>query len=83
MQTMQNPWNLTPRQIEVMRTACELGRDDEIADRLQLSKQTVKEHLMRARHLMGGVDMRRACVMFDRWDREAISYLPEPWPGGR
>lgn len=77
MQTMQNPWNLTPRQIEVMRALCEHGEDKVAARVLGLGPSTVRGHMAQAKPRMGGVNRTQALVLFDRWDRPNVRHKRE------
>lgn len=43
--TLANPWNLTSRQLEVLRLIAEGARNDRIAEVLYISKKTVEHHV--------------------------------------
>ena len=66
---MQNPWGLTPKQIDVMRALCEHGHYKVAADRLGFTTRAVERQVMYVRDVMGGLDRTRALIEFDRWDR--------------
>lgn len=69
---MTNPWNITPRQAEILQALAEHGERKLIARELGISPMTVKVHVAEAISRMGVGTTVQAAVKWDRWKRSAI-----------
>lgn len=66
-----NPWQLTPRQEEVLRALLVFDTDKAIAKALNVSVRTVEGHVWAILHKMDATSRVQAAVWWDRWAREA------------
>ena len=67
---MNNPWNLTERQVEVLDALVEEGEHSAgIAAHLGISSKAVDTHLTRSYEAMGARSRVDAALMWDRWKR--------------
>lgn len=67
---MKNPWDLTEREIEVMRHVCDGLLTKQIGPKLGLSPKTVEVHRSRINEKMAcNGNAVLAAVRFDRFDR--------------
>lgn len=67
-----NPWNLPPRQTEIMRLLVNGetgGSNKHIARHLGIAVKTVEEHIRRAMRNMGCRNRVLAAIAWDRWER--------------
>lgn len=68
---MSNPWNLPPREAEVMTCLADKGAQKVVAAELGLAVGTVKELVGRAKRRIGARTSLSAVIQWDRWDRQA------------
>jgi DNA-binding CsgD family transcriptional regulator len=66
---VNNPWNLTEREQEVLSAIAEHGTDKRAARCLGISHRTVEHHIATARARMGIKDRTSAVLAFDRSQR--------------
>lgn len=67
---MSNPWNLTPREDEVMRLWIKHGGGAKVIGReLGIAAKTVATFFARACEKIGGDNHTHALLEFDRWTR--------------
>lgn len=67
---MTIPWNLTPRQVQVLDALIEEGEHSTgIAAQLGISSKAVDTHLTRCYGAMGARSRVDAALMWDRWKR--------------
>jgi hypothetical protein len=81
MKPKQNPWDLSPRQIEVMEAMCKLGCAKLVAKDLNLSLKTIHAHLYDTSRRMRKRFSLTKYLAWDRWRLQqrvlsAISALP-------
>jgi DNA-binding NarL/FixJ family response regulator len=68
---MSNPWNLPPREAEVMTCLANKGAQKVVAAELGLAEGTVKELVGRAKKRIGARTSMSAVIQWDRWERKA------------
>lgn len=68
---MSNPWNLPPRQVEVMDLLVGManGCNKRIAREMGIDHRTVEEHMRRALKRMDVENRVQAALAWDRWAR--------------
>ena len=68
---MTNPWNLPPRQVEVMQllTTGAAGCNKTVARFMGISDRTVEAHVLRAMAKMKAPNRVQAALEWDRWAR--------------
>lgn len=66
---MTNPWNLTPREAEVLTAMAETGLDKLVADRLGITQQRVSQIMRSAMDRIGVRTPMQAVVAYDRWSQ--------------
>lgn len=66
---MSNPWNLPPREAEVMTRMADRGAEKVVAAELGISPYTVKELVARAKKRIGAKTRLCAVVEWDSWER--------------
>lgn len=66
---MTNPWELSERQEQVVRTLTSGDCRKDVADKLGMAYKTLDTHLHLARAKMGAKSKTHAVLMFDRWVR--------------
>lgn len=81
MKPEQNPWNLSPREIEVMEAMCKLGCAKLVAKDLSLSLKTIYDYLYNTSKRMRKRFSLTKYLAWDRWRLQqcvlsAISALP-------
>jgi DNA-binding CsgD family transcriptional regulator len=67
---MNNHWNLTPRQAEIMAllvSGATAGTNKHIARHLGIDARTVEEHMRRAMAKMNASNRVQAAILWDRW----------------
>ena len=72
-----NPWNLTPGQVEVMDAICTHGCQKLAAAALGLSVKTVQAHADKAGQRIGARTMLAKYLAWDRWRRLAAKATGE------
>jgi FixJ family two-component response regulator len=66
---MTNPWNLPPREVEVMSRMVAAGLEKIVAADLGISRKTVQELVGRAKKRIGARTRVTALIEWDRWER--------------
>jgi DNA-binding CsgD family transcriptional regulator len=66
---MNNPWNLTPREAQIMNRLTEIGLEKIVAMELGISHKTVQELVNRAKRRIGARTRVTAILEWDRWAR--------------
>lgn len=66
---MSNPWNLPPREAQVMTQMADKGSEKVVADELGISRHTVNEYMTRAKKRIGARSRLLALIEWDRWER--------------
>jgi FixJ family two-component response regulator len=66
---MSNPWNLTPRQAQVMDAIVSTGCNKRAADALGLSHYTICSHMRSVIDRMGMQTYLQRALAWDRWRR--------------
>jgi DNA-binding CsgD family transcriptional regulator len=66
---MSNPWNLPPREAEVMSRMADIGSQKAVAAQLGIAQNTVQELIYRAKRRIGTQTSMAAVVTWDRWAR--------------
>lgn len=64
-----NPWGLTPREIETMTLLTECGCSKQVADRMGVSGKTVDKFVVNAMRRIGARTRMQVVVMWDRSQR--------------
>jgi DNA-binding CsgD family transcriptional regulator len=64
-----NPWGLTAAEFRVVTLTVEHGHHKLVARELNRSIKTVEAHWQAIRRKIGGRNMVRCVLMFDRWQR--------------
>lgn len=64
-----NPWNLTPREADVMDALIARGSYKAVSDSLGISKKTVEAHIGAAKKKMGSRSAIHHALQWDRWRR--------------
>jgi DNA-binding NarL/FixJ family response regulator len=68
--THPNPWNLTPRESEVLSALAERGSSKVVAKQIGVSYRTVEKQVRDAKLRMGLEHRTQAIVAWDRWSRD-------------
>lgn len=68
--TTENPWGLTERQVNTLRATISLGSRKQAARVMGLSTHTVADHLRDAKRKIGRGSRSYYLIAFDRWDRK-------------
>lgn len=71
MRVFPNPWNLSPRQGQVVGLVGAGRSNKEIAQELGISLRTVEVILWNAYRRMGGASRAQAAVMYAQWMRDS------------
>jgi DNA-binding NarL/FixJ family response regulator len=66
---MSNPWNLPPREAQVMSLLTTVGLEKIVAVELGISRKTVCELVGRSKRRIGARTRLLAVLEFDRWAR--------------
>lgn len=64
-----NPWNLTPRECEVLELCIEGAASHAVGSALGIAPKTVEQHCHSVSKKMRASNRLQAAVLYDRWKR--------------